>query len=276
MMYFITCPTNMIPYFQYNILMVGPIQIQVWGLFVSLGLVVAVLLAYRLAKKYLLAPEVILDISIWAIIGGLLMARIFHVVFYEPLYYTQYPIEVLKFWNGGSSSLGGFIGAALAVWLFKKIRKFTWKEFIPYLDISAISLWLGWFIGRLGCFMIHDHTGKASEFFLAVNFASGSRHDLGLYESLLALIIFVTYFLLFKFIIKIHWGLVTVLSFMDYVLIRFFLDFLRADDSVVGGDIRYWNLTPAQWGMIVLFITFSVVLIYIILLKNKERKIENN
>jgi len=264
----------MIPYFQYNILMIGPLQIQVWGLFVSLGLIAAILLAYRLTKKYLLAPEVILDISIWAIVGGLLMARVFHVVFYEPAYYIQHASEIFKFWQGGSSSLGGFIGAALAVWVFKKIRKFTWKEFIPYLDISVISLWLGWFIGRLGCFFIHDHTGKASDFFATVNFVSGSRHDLGLYDSLLALVLFITYFLLFKTLVKIHWGLVAILSFMDYALIRFFLDFLRANDSVTGGDIRYMSLTPAQWGMIALFTALSAVLIHVIWLKMKERKLK--
>lgn len=260
----------MIPYFQYNILMIGPIHIQVWGLFVSLGLIAAILLAYRLTKKYLLAPDVILDISIWAIVGGLLMARLFHVFFYEPAHYIMYPSEILKFWQGGSSSLGGFIGAALAVWLFKQIRKFTWKEFIPYLDISAISLWLGWFIGRLGCFFIHDHTGKASDFFLAVNFTTGSRHDLGLYDSLFALSIFIIYFLLFKYLIKIHWGLVAILSFMDYAIVRFLLDFLRADDSITGGDIRYYNLTPAQWGMIALFCSLSSILVYIVIKKRKK------
>ena len=254
----------MIPYFQYNILMLGPLQIQVWGLFVSLGLVAAIFLAYRLAKKYLLAPEVILDISIWAIVGGLLMARLFHVFFYEPLYYIQNPIDVVKFWQGGASSLGGFIGAALAVWVFKKIRKFSWKEFVPYLDISVVSLWLGWFIGRIGCFMIHDHIGKTTDFFMAVNFVGGARHDLGLYESLLALGLFISYFLLFRLLIKVQWGLVSILSFMDYAIVRFLLDFLRADDTIAGGDIRYFHLTPAQWGMMTLFVILSGLLVYVI------------
>ncbi|MFH1291636.1 MAG: prolipoprotein diacylglyceryl transferase family protein, partial [bacterium] len=241
----------MIPYFQYNYFNIGPLTIQVWGIFVSLGLLTAVYFAYRMARKYMLSAEVILDMAIWALVGGLIVARVFHVVFYQLGFYIQYPIEILKFWQGGASSLGGFMGAGLAVWLFAKKRKFKLKEFLPYADISALSLWLGWAIGRLGCFMIHDHPGQLSNFFLAVNMPGGARHDLGLYDSLLALVLFISYLLLFKFLVKIHCGLVAVCSFIDYAIVRFLLDFLRVDASTHGGDIRYAHLTPAQWGMLV-------------------------
>ncbi|NQU83174.1 MAG: prolipoprotein diacylglyceryl transferase [Parcubacteria group bacterium] len=262
----------MIPYFQYNSIILGPLTLQIWGIFVSLGLVAGILLSYKLAKKYCLSQAVILDLAIWALVGGLIIARIFHVVFYEPVYYLQYPIDVLKFWQGGASSLGGFLGAAGAIWLFAKKRKFKLKEFLPYLDIAAISLWLGWGIGRLGCFLIHDHKGVLSDFFLAVNFPNGARHDLGLHDSLLAFALFASYYLLFAKLIKWHWGLVTIFSFIDYAIVRFFLDFLRADSSIIGGDIRYWYLTPAQWGMVGVI----VGLIFILAWCKFKRKISIN
>jgi phosphatidylglycerol---prolipoprotein diacylglyceryl transferase len=260
----------MIPYFQYNSILLGPIPIQVWGLFVSLGLLSAVILSYKLARKYLLSGEVMIDVAVWSLIGGLLGARLFHVVFYEPVYYVSHPIDVLKFWQGGASSLGGFVGAILAVYIFSRIRKFTLKEFLPYLDISALSLWLGWGIGRLGCFMIHDHTGVSTNFFLGVNFASGVRHDLGLYESLLGFVLFIAYLLLFKKLVKVHWGLVAIFSFMDYAIVRFLLDFLRADETSPGGDLRYFFLTPAQWGMIVLFLGLTAIFIYGVINRKKK------
>ena len=244
----------MIPYFQYNLIMIGPIPIQVWGLFVSLGLLTAVIFSYKMSRKYLLSGEVMIDIAVWSLVGGLVGARLFHVVFYEPVYYVQHLVDVLKFWQGGASSLGGFVGAIIAVYIFVRIRKFTLKEFLPYLDISVLSLWLGWGIGRIGCFMIHDHTGVATDFFLGVNFAGGVRHDMGLYESILGFSLFIIYFIFFKKLVKIHWGLVTILSFIDYAIVRFLFDFLRAGDDTSGGDIRYFNLTPAQWGMIAMFI----------------------
>jgi len=51
----------------------------------SLGLLVSIILAYKLAQKYLLSGAVILDLATWAIIGAFIMARVFHVVFMNAL-----------------------------------------------------------------------------------------------------------------------------------------------------------------------------------------------
>jgi phosphatidylglycerol:prolipoprotein diacylglycerol transferase len=249
----------MLPYFHFSTINLGPITIQVWGLWVSLGLVAAIVLAYKLAQKYLLSENVILDMATWAVIGAFIMARVFHVIFYEPYYYVTHPAEIIKFWNGGASSLGGFVGAFFAVWIFAKIKKFSWRELLPYFDVAAVSLWLGWGIGRIGCYMINDHPGMLTNLFFGVNYPGGARFDLGLMDSMLGFVLFIIFFVLFKKLIKIRWGLVAGLSFMSYAVVRFFLDFLRATD-IPEPDARYWNLTPAQWGMIavVIGLTFAM------------------
>ncbi|PIT87361.1 MAG: hypothetical protein COU31_03360 [Candidatus Magasanikbacteria bacterium CG10_big_fil_rev_8_21_14_0_10_40_10] len=253
----------MIPYWQYNIIYFGPIPLQVWGVFVSVGLLSAIFFGYKLARKYLLNGDVIIDMSLWAIIGGLIMARVFHVAFYEPLYYVSNPLDFFKIWQGGASSLGGFVGAGLALWIFARLRKFKLKEILPYFDVAVLSLWLGWGIGRLGCFIIHDHIGRLSDFWLAVNFPAGARHDLGLYDSILGFSLFIVYFLLFKKLAKIQWGLITVFSVMDYAIARFMLDFLRVGDEFPGGDARYYHLTPAQWGMLVIFFGLGLTFVWL-------------
>ena len=129
----------MIPFFQFQTINFGPIIIQVWGFFVSLGIAAALVLAYFLCKKYLLSGELMLDIGIWTLLGAFLMARVFHVVFYNPVYFISNPDEIIKIWHGGASSLGGFVGAALALWIFAKKRKFTLKELLPYFDIGEIG-----------------------------------------------------------------------------------------------------------------------------------------
>lgn len=241
----------MFPYFQINSFLIGPITIQIWGLFVSLGILAGAYLSYRLAQKYFLSAQVMMDLAVWALVGGLLCGRIFYVIFYALDYYLLNPLDALKFWQGGASSLGGFFGAAGAVWIFAKVRHFSWKELLPYLDVSAVGLWLGWGIGRVGCFLIHDHIGRLSDFFLAVNFPQGSRHDLGLYDSLLGFALFVAFIIFFKPLVRRGWGLVFSCSFFVYAVIRFFLDFLRAVDLEYI-DARYGGLTAAQWGMIVI------------------------
>lgn len=280
----------MIPYFQLTSFSLGPVTIHVWGLMVALGIVAATLLMTRLARRYLLSPQVSLDLVIWALVGGFLGARFFHVVFYSPSYYLAHPVDVLKVWQGGMSSLGGFFGAAVAAWLFSKVRRFSFKEMVPYLDIATVSLWLGWGIGRIGCFLIHDHPGTLSNSPLAVQFPSyqnvtclsldcpapgfwgkdiAPRHDLGLYESILGFVLFIVFIPLFKKLVKKGWGIVTMVSWMFYAAVRFFLDFLRATDLSFS-DVRYAYLTPAQWGMLVLFFTLTFLFLSGIVRRQKN------
>lgn len=232
----------------------------------SLGFIVGVILAHRLARRYVLSEQVIIDLIIWAVLGGFAGARFFHVIFYDPVYYLEYPREILKFWHGGASSLGGFFGAGIAVYLFSKIRHFTLKELLPYFDVGFLSFWLSWAIGRLGCFFIHDHPGRLTNSFLAVNFPGGSRFDLGFLEVLLSAGVFIVTALAFKYLIKKGWGYVAGKSLALYALARFFLDFLRATDLPFS-DPRYAGLTPAQWGMISILAVLTFVL-----LKGKIRK----
>lgn len=251
----------MIPYFQANAFAIGPITIQVWGLMVSLGILAGLIISYKYARQLFLSEQVVLDLAMWTVVGGFIMARIFHVVFYAPDYYLLHPSEVVYFWQGGASSLGGFVGAALAIYVFMKIKNFSFTELLPYFDVMAIGLWIGWAIGRIGCFLIHDHPGTLSHSLLAVKFPEGARFDLGLLDSILAFFIFLISVLSFKKLIKIRYGLVSKISFMSYALVRFFLDFLRASD-LSQSDIRYYYLTPAQWGMIVFFLGLTISLFF--------------
>jgi phosphatidylglycerol:prolipoprotein diacylglycerol transferase len=249
----------MIPFFQAHYFLIGPLTIQVWGLFVATGVLAAVYLGRKLTNKYLLSEDVFLDIAVWSLFSGLIFGRVFHILFYNLDYYITYPSEIYRFWHGGSSSLGGFFGAVLGSYIFFKVRRFKMSDFYPYLDITIISLWLGMAIGRLGCFAIHDHPGLLSNFILAVKFPGGSRLDLGLLEAIFNAAIFGLYYSNFDKFIKKRWGLVAIYSSMTYAAGRFFLDFLRARDLQVS-DVRYLSLTPAQWGMMLIFLALTFVL----------------
>ncbi len=251
----------MIPFFHFELIYLGPITIHVWGLFVALGIAAGITFAYFFCKKYLLSGEVIVDMAIWVLVGAFIMARVFYILFYNPVYFVENPAEIIKFWHGGASSLGGFAGAAISLWLFAKKRKFTFKELLPYFDIAALGLWLGWGIGRIGCFLIHDHPGTLTHFILGVKFPEGTRFDLGLLESILGFLLFIIYYLLFKKLIKRHLGLVAGFSVASYAAARFFLDFLRAAPDFPGGDVRYLALTPAQWGMLAVLAGLTLTLV---------------
>lgn len=259
----------MVPFFQANIILFGPLTIQVWGLFVSLGIVVGILWARKLARQVFLSLEVVTDFGIWALIGGMIGARLGHVFFYEWGYYFIHWQEIFFVWQGGASSLGGFLGAAIAIFVFARKRHFTWKELLPYFDVMTLSLWLAWGIGRLGCFVIHDHVGRLSNFFLAVKFPEGARFDLGLLESLLAFVIFGVFAFLFTRLIKKRWGLAFQYSWFAYGVARFGLDFLRAKD-IAFADVRFGFLTPMQWGILLVLVGLTIWKVYSKISANKS------
>jgi phosphatidylglycerol:prolipoprotein diacylglycerol transferase len=244
----------MIPYFTFTTIPLGPLTLQVWGLAVALGMLAGLALFYSQAKKKGLSTDLVLDIGIYSSIGGIIVARLFHIFLYEPAYYFARPQEMIAVWHGGMSSLGGFVGAALGIAFLIKKRKLGIKDILVYVDSGVLGLWLGWGIGRIGCFLIHDHPGTLSHFFLAVHYPGGARHDLGLYDSLLAFSIFGVFWFLAPRLHRKRPGGVFIFSALSYAFVRFFFDFLR----IV--DVRYGYLTPAQWGMLVVVfvLTFAV------------------
>lgn len=250
----------MIPYFFWNTVHIGPLTLQVWGLFVSVGALVALFVAQKIARTQKLSNVIILDLFFWLLLSGLIGGRLFYVLFYNPILFWQNPSEIFMIWHGGASSLGGWFGAGVAAFIYSKAHKLTLANFLVYADVLALGLWLGWAIGRLGCFMIHDHVGVLSNSFLAVAYPAGARLDLGLLESLLSLSIFIIFISSYTRIIQRH-GRVLAYSFMIYSAVRFILDFFRASD-LADSDARFAWLTPAQWGLLVLFIGLTSCVIW--------------
>jgi phosphatidylglycerol:prolipoprotein diacylglycerol transferase len=253
----------MIPYFSWQTILLGPVTLQVWGICVASGAFLALFFCLREIKRAGLNSDLMWQVFFWLFLGGFIGARIFHVVFYEWSYYLVNPFEIIKFWHGGASSLGGFAGALTGLLLFLKTKKLSFVDFKPYTQIIGVWFWLGWAIGRIGCFLIHDHPGRLTDFFLAVNFPTGARYDLGLMDSLLAFAIFgILLFVRRRRADKVNFP---ILGFSIYAFVRFFLDFLRAEDVSIA-DARYLYLTPAQWGIIGFF---AVLLIMMIIKKRK-------
>ncbi|OIO20187.1 MAG: diacylglyceryl transferase [Candidatus Magasanikbacteria bacterium CG_4_9_14_0_2_um_filter_41_10] len=246
----------MIPWFQFTSVHIGPVALQVWGFFVALGMILSVLLIQREAKKRLLNAEPLLDLALKMIFFGVVGARLFHVFFYEPTFFIAHPAEIIAVWHGGLSSFGGLVGAMLAFVIALKRKKIK-KEFLSvYGNIISYSALFGWMIGRIGCLMIHDHLGKESTSFLAFNSPSGQRLDMAFLEILYLIPLAIVFLILKR---KKREDLFAALLFVYYGILRFILDFWRADASFATGDVRYLGLTPAQYFAMVL-VVFGVFL----------------
>jgi len=239
----------MIPYFQFVSFQLGALTIYVWGLMVALGILVATWIGARLAKRQGLDPAVCWDLAGWGSLGGFVGARLAHVLLYAPQTYIHDPMRILALRDGGYSSLGAFVGGILAGVIYVRIKRIP---LAPYANLGALCVPLGYGIGRIGCFLIHDHPGTATHFFLGVKYPDGMiRHDLGLYEALNGFGLAILMFILYKK--KTPARLFVPVFLVWYGLVRFFLDFLRATNGVIV-DSRYAGLTPAQYAAMGMFV----------------------
>ncbi|HJV32744.1 MAG TPA: prolipoprotein diacylglyceryl transferase family protein, partial [Patescibacteria group bacterium] len=232
-------------YLEWKTFALGPLTLQVWGLFAALGVVLGTLFAVRQAKRTGLDAAKIESLAFWTVLLAFAGARVFHVLLYEPAYYFAYPLEILSVWKGGFSSFGGFFGALAAV--FWKGRALG-LPFLKTADVLAPAAALGLGCGRIGCFLIHDHPGTlayGAGKWLAVNYPDGARYDLGLLLGVLDFVLFGIFLALARKPRPDGFHVAWIL--LAYAPFRFGLDFLRTVDA------RYLGLTPAQYGSVLLF-----------------------
>lgn len=240
----------MIPYFEFESFTLGPLKVYVWGLMVAVGLLTALFVGRAIARRRRLEADVLLDLGVWVMVGALVFGRLFYVVAYGSSELLRDPLGVFRIWEGGMSSFGGYLGAAIGAWLFAKRRKIALRR---YAEVGAFVLPLGYGIGRIGCFLIHDHPGILTGFPLAVAYPGGARLDHGLLLSLTGFAIFAVFLVLARRGWEIgadRWRYLPTLL-ISYGVVRVVLDFLRAWD-LPHSDARYLYLTPAQYGAMVL------------------------
>ncbi len=228
-----------IPWFELPSFRLGPVTIQSFGILSALGILLAVQLAARGARQLGKNPQVILDYAVAGVLGGVVLGHLVHLFAYHPEELED-PWRILKIWEG-LSSMGGLAGGIVAA-----VAWFRWKRirFHDYADAFALGVAPGWGVARLGCFSVHDHPGVKTDFFLAVRFADGPRHDLGLYEAILLFAIGALVWTLHRRRL-LRGRLLGVLA-LAYGVGRFLLDFLRASD-VAYADARHLGLTFAQY-----------------------------
>jgi phosphatidylglycerol:prolipoprotein diacylglycerol transferase len=237
----------MIPYFELRTLPIaGGLSLAVFGTLVGAGLFAGVLFAESRARA-LGIPERHLHAAIaWAVVPGLVTA---HLVALGPQLYRSAPWSpwlLLDFWNG-MSSFGGFAGALLGLALGYRGVRASW---LAVAEILVQALVVGWMFGRLGCTLVHDHVGTPSDFWLAIRFPDGPRHDLGFYELLYTTLVLLPAVIVLNRRARPPGATIAWIALL-YAPARFLGDFLRNTD-LPQADARYLGLTVAQYGCLAL------------------------
>jgi phosphatidylglycerol:prolipoprotein diacylglycerol transferase len=129
------------------ILLEDPVRIAWYGVLVVAGIVVGLAIALKLGKRCELTPSQIISPFVALFVGGIIGARLVHVIDAFD-FYLAHPELILRFDLGGFSQFGMILGALASVAIYA-----YWKKFplIRFLDILPVPVLVGISIGRLGC-----------------------------------------------------------------------------------------------------------------------------
>ena len=234
------------------------IDIMWYGILIATGMVLAVLIAIREAKRLKILEDDILNLAMIAIPCGLIGARAYYVIF-NSSYYAGNISEILNFRGGGLAIHGGLIGGILAGFIYAKIKKIN---FFKLADCVVIGVPLAQAIGRWGNFFNQEAHGGPTDLPWGIMVDGVKVHPTFLYESIWDFGVFV-FLLLFRKKQK-YEGQILVNYIILYSIGRFFIEGLRTDSLMLG---------PLKMAQVISLacIVVGVILNYIL-----SRKAKNN
>jgi len=228
---------------------IGPLFVRFYGIILMSGAVAGAFLAVREAKRRGYDGEIVWDLFIYLLIGGIVGARVWHILTPSPStgvtagWYLSHPLDALAVWKGGLGIPGAVIGGLIALFFYSRR---TGINFAEWTDISSPSLALGQAIGRWGNFINQELYGAPTNLPWKIYIDPAHRltnylnveyyHPLFLYESLWNLVnMFLLIWISRRFVASLKDGDIFLTYLIVYPIGRFLLDFLRLDASMVGG-----------------------------------------
>ncbi|PJF30645.1 MAG: prolipoprotein diacylglyceryl transferase [Phototrophicales bacterium] len=244
--------------FQSQFIQIGQVQIRYYGIIIVVAMLVATFVAVNIAKRSKRDPEHVYGALTWAIIPGIIGARLWFVLFppfssieqgRDTAWYLANFFNTdggaIAIWTGGLSIFGAVLGGFLGAYIYIRRNKL---KLPAWMDIAGIVLPLGQAIGRWANYVNQELYGipTGSSFGLqianppapynGIQYYGQGFHPLFLYESLWSLVAFFVLLWLFNTRRdKFRHGEFMLLYIMQYAVIRYLLEFLRIDLTVVSG-----------------------------------------
>ncbi len=243
---------------------IGHFALRWYSLIVVTAIVVGVWLTAREAERKGFKKGDIYDVAMWVIPGGLVGARLFHVLDHWSDMYAANPISALYIWEGGLAIWGALAGGLLtmAVLAWRK----GWR-LSSLLDAAAPGVVLAQAVGRIACVITGDAMGKPTTgpFGFAYTNPNAMVPELGVYYTpmpVYEIIVNLGIFALLWQLRKRRWpdGMLFLVYLSLYSLERFLLGFTSSYRIIA------WGMTQSQ---IVALIGLAVALPAIILLRRR-------
>ena len=214
---------------------IGPLAIRWYGLMYLLGFLAAYGLIRHLSRLRDLALDAdgAADLIFYGAIGVVAGGRLGYVLFYNPGWYLDHPLETFAIWQGGMSFHGGLLGVVVATLLFCRRRQLS---VLLTGDILVTAATIGLGLGRLGNFINAELWGRVTDLPWGVVFpgaGAAPRHPSQLYQAGLegAVLFLILYWLHRR---RSPVGVPFFGFFLGYGIFRFLVEFVREPDAHLG------------------------------------------
>ena len=242
------------------ILYFGGFALRWHSLEIMLGIIAAMLIAIYEGKRKGLPINEIYSLTLWVVLGGVVGARLFHVID-EWSFYASNPALILQFQRGGLAIWGGLAGGAVVTVAYARVKHLPLARLV---DVMTPGLLAAQIIGRFGCIINGDAYGGLTDLPWAFTYTHPGAlvpldlrgvptHPYPLYEAIWNGLVLLAIWRLRHVFKKDGQVLLSYLPL--YSLGRFFLTFVRQQNVTFGG------LQQAQ--MIALFVFVASVAMWI-------------
>ncbi len=220
---------------------IGDFKVEWYSALIIVGAFLAIIMIMKEAKRHNYPTDFVFNMCFWAIIFGIIGARLYFVVFNLDLYSNFW--DIFKIWEGGLAIHGGIIFGLITCLIYCKKYK---ARLVRLLDFVAPALLLAQAIGRWGNFFNQEAHGAATtlehlqnlhipQFIIdGMNIGGIYYEPTFLYESLWCFI-GVIIILIVRRLPKVKVGQPTAIYLMWYGLGRFVIESMRTDSLMLGG-----------------------------------------
>ncbi|PJF41476.1 MAG: prolipoprotein diacylglyceryl transferase [Chloroflexi bacterium] len=242
------------------------LQVRYYGVIIVVAMLIAATVATNLVKRDGRDPDHVWGTLTWAIIPGIIGARLWFVLF-PPISLVDAGITrswffnnitdldqgPLAVWSGGLSIFGAVIGGMIGGYIYMRRNKL---DLAPWLDVAGVALPLAQAIGRFANFVNQELYGTPTTLPWGIPIDQAHRvgiyrntvkypvagptatkfHPLFAYEALWNIIAFFVLLRIYRnHRDKLRPGDVFLLYVAQYSFIRFLLEFIRVETSIAGG-----------------------------------------
>ena len=257
--------------FSPNLIDAGSFVLSWHGLLSFAGVSTAVWLVARWARQERLDPDMVYNTAIWAILGGIVGARVSHVADnWGSVYSFSDPIGLIAVWSGGIGLWGALIGGWIAGMIYARISKYPVGKLM---DLAAPAVLIAQSIGRVGDILNGEHWSKNTDLFFGWVFTNASspganppRRLDGILDPTQGSHPAVVYEIIWNMLVlAVIWrfrdrfrpaGSLWMIYLGLYAFGRFWIQFLRLDDE------KFWNLQEAHLialGIMAISVTFVIL-----------------